>query len=250
MIGPRPVSAVLFDYGGTLVTFRRPDAALEAAYERIVDYLRSEGWTPPGAGALLRDVHDRVEEAFVAHQRSGALEEINLVAVASQAYADLGLALDDATLDETLRIEQEAWWEGVRVDPEAVPTIDGLRARGLRVGLCSNAPYRIPSMHAQLRHFALADRLDSVTFSGQIGWRKPSPRIMEAAAAAVGSPPGEIVLVGDSVSDDVMGARAVGMRAVLLRRPGGAPPPEVDPPIVSIGSLSAIALLLFGTPVL
>ena len=248
MIGPAPVSAVLFDYGGTLVTFSRPEAALEAAYQRIEGYLRAEGWTPPGAGVLLRDVHDRVEEAFAAHQRSGSLEEINLIAVARQAYSDLGMALDEATLDETLRIEQEAWWEGVQVDPEAVPTIEGLRARGLRVGLCSNAPYRIPSMYAQLRHVGLADHLDAVTFSGQIGWRKPSPRIMEAAAAAVGSPPGEIVMVGDSVSDDVAGARAVGMAAVLLRRPGSEAPPALEPPIISIDSLSAIALLLFGTP--
>lgn len=250
MIGPAAVTAVLFDYGGTLVTFRRPDAALGAAYEQIEGYLRSQGWTPPAATVLLRDVHDRVEDAFAEHQRSGSLEEINLIAVARQAYAGLGLPLDDATLDETLRIEQEAWWDGVTVDPEAVPTLDGLRARGLRVGLCSNAPYRIPSMQDQLRHVGLAGHLDAVTFSGQIGWRKPSPRIMEAAAAAVGSPPSEIVMVGDSVSDDVAGARAVGMQALLLRRPGAAEPPDLDPPIVSIDSLSAIPLLLFGTPAL
>ena len=250
MIGSAAVTAVLFDYGETLVTFRRPDAALGAAYERIERYLRSHGWTPPGATVLLRDVHDRVEDAYAAHQRSRSLQEINLIAVARRAYAGLGLVLDDATLDETLRLEQEAWWEGVTVDPQAVPTIEALRARGIRVGLCSNAPYRIPSMYAQLRHVGLADHLDAVTFSGQLGWRKPSPLIMEAAAAAVGSPPGEIVMVGDSVSDDVAGARAVGMRAALLRRRGSAAPPDLDPPIVSIDSLSAIALLLFGTPAL
>lgn len=250
MIGSAAVTAVLFDYGETLVTFRRPDAALAAAYERIERYLRSHGWSPPGATDLLREVHDRVEDAFAAHQRSASLQEINLIAVARRAYADLGLALDEATLDETLRIEQEAWWDGVTVDPQAVPTIDGLRARGLRVGLCSNAPYRIPSMYAQLRHVGLADHLDAVTFSGQIGWRKPSPRIMEAAAAAVGSQPKEILMVGDSVSDDVAGARAVGMQAVLLRRPGSATPPDLDPPIVSIDSLSAMSLLVFGTPAL
>lgn len=250
MIGSAAITAVLFDYGDTLVTFRRPDAALGAAYERIEAYLRSHGWTPPGAAVLLSDVHDRVEAAFAAHQRSGALQEINLIAVARRAYAALGLLLDDATLDETLRIEQEAWWEGVTLDPQAVPTLDALRSRGLRVGLCSNAPYRIPSMHAQLRRVGLAGHLDAITFSGQVGWRKPSPRIMEAAAAAVGSPPAEIVMVGDSVSDDVAGARGAGMQAVLLRRPGAAAPPDLDPPIVSIDSLSAIPLLLFGTPAL
>ena len=248
MIGQAPVSAVLFDYGGTLVSFARPDAALHDAYGRIAQHLASLGFRPPNAEVLLRDVHDRVEDAFAAHQRSGVLREIDLIAEARRAYADLGLELDDGTLDDVLRIEQEAWWEGVTVDPDAVPTLEALRSRGLRVGLCSNAPYRVPSMYGQLRHLRLADHLDSVTFSGQIGWRKPSPRIMEAAAAAIGSPPEEIVMVGDSLSDDVEGARSVRMRPVLLRRPGIEPTSAVDPSVVSIARLSAICLLLFGTP--
>ena len=247
MIGSAPISAVLFDYGGTLVTFERPDAALEAAYQRIEEHLRSLGWAAPSGAVLLRDVHDRVEDAYAAHQRSRALEEIDLVAEARRAYADLGLALDEITLDDVLRIEQEAWWQGVTVDPEAVPTLEALRSRGLRVGLCSNAPYRVPSMLTALAHFGLADHLDAVTFSGQVGWRKPAPRIMEAAAAAVGAPPGEIVMIGDSVSDDVAGARAVGMTPVLLRRPGSDPAPGLGPGVRSIDRLSAIALLLFGT---
>lgn len=247
MIGQAPVSGVLFDYGGTLVTFQRPDAALGAAYVRIERFLRSLGLTPPSSAVLLSDVHDRVEDAFAAHQRSGLLQEINLVDVARRCYLDLGLRLDEATLDEVLRIEQEAWWGGVTVDPEAVPAIEALRRRGIRIGLCSNAPYRVASMHAQLRHVGLAAHLDSVTFSGQVGWRKPSPRIMEAAASALGSPPAEIVMVGDSVADDVAGAHAVGMRAVLLRRPGSDPTPAVGLEVDSIHHLSAIALLLFGT---
>jgi FMN phosphatase YigB (HAD superfamily) len=102
-------------------------------------------------------------------------------------------------------------------------------------------------MLGQLRHVGLADHLDSVTFSGQIGWCKPSQRIFQAATAALGAPPEATVMVGDSVSDDVEGARAAGMRAVLLRRPGTDLGPPLGPSVESIGQLSAIALLLFGT---
>ncbi|MBV8160077.1 MAG: hypothetical protein JO265_04060, partial [Acidimicrobiia bacterium] len=170
-----PTAGVLFDYGNTLVTFTRPAAALQRAYDDIERHLRASGLSPPEASVLLHDVHDRVEGDFARHQRSGALEEIDLVADARRAYADLGLLLDQETLDEVLRIEQEAWWEGVTVDPDAIPTLDRLRSTGLRVGLCSNAPYRVQSMYSQVAHFGLDRHLDSITFSGEVGWRKPSP---------------------------------------------------------------------------
>src|SRR5205085_6582068 len=85
-----PVAAVLFDYGDTLITVERPERALREAYLRIAERLRGHGHTAPDASVLLRSVHDRVEGEFITHQRSGALEEMDLVAAAAGAYADLG----------------------------------------------------------------------------------------------------------------------------------------------------------------
>lgn len=242
------VAGVLFDYGGTLVTFRRPERALHAAYERIEAHLRGRGWEAPAASVLLREVHDRVEAAYETHRLSGHLEEIDLVAEASVAYAALGLTLDQSLLDEALQMEQEAWWEGVTVDPEAVPTLEALRGRGLRVGLCSNAPYRVRSMHDQLVHFDLRRHLDAATFSGELRWRKPSPRIFEAAARALQTTMATTIMVGDDIRDDIEGASAAGMRSVLLQRDqqdGGAT--TTPPGVPTIRRLSAITTLLFGT---
>jgi HAD superfamily hydrolase (TIGR01509 family) len=217
-----PVRGVLFDYGNTLVAFTRPDAELRVAYDRIAVLLHERGLGSPLATDLLSDVHRRVEDEFITHQRSEALEEIDLVAAARRAYADFGLTLDDEMLDEILRIEQESWWRGARVDPDAVAVIEQLRAAGIRVGLCSNAPYRVRSMHDQLEYVGLAAHLDSVTFSGEIGWRKPSPRIFERALQALGTEAYATVMVGDTERDDIEGAHAAGMRAVLLRNHGAA----------------------------
>jgi HAD superfamily hydrolase (TIGR01662 family) len=221
VLGGGPVAAVLFDYGNTLATFQRPDAALMAAYRTIETDLRARGFRPPAAAVLESRVHDRVEAIAEAHQREGHLEEINLVAAAREAYADLDLTLDPSTLHHVLHLEQVAWWAGVEVDPQTIPTLDLLRSRGLRVGLCSNAPYRVESLHAQLDHFGLAGHLDAVVFSAQVGWRKPAPQIFERAMAELGATPETSVMVGDSPSDDIAGAQALGLRAVLLQR--GAP---------------------------
>jgi HAD superfamily hydrolase (TIGR01509 family) len=224
----RALEGVLFDYGETLVEFVRPDDALVAADAAIAALLAANGHGALTAEALRKTVLDRVEDEVLDHQRHGDLREISVVDASRAAYAGAGIDLGDALLDEVLRIEQEAWWQGAHLDPAAVPLLDALRQDGLRVGLCSNAPYRVPSLHAQLAHVGLNAHLDTVTFSAEVGWRKPSPRMFAAASAALGTDAAGTVMVGDSETHDIAGARAFGMRTVLLRRSGGDAPSEAD----------------------
>lgn len=226
-LGGRPVAGVLFDYGNTLITVERPQRALRDAYDRIAVRLRRRGHPSPDASVLLRDVHDRVEAEFIAHQRSGALEEMDLVAAAASAYEDLDIRLDQDILDELMTIEQEAWWHGVRVVPGAIAALESLRRAGIRVGLCSNAPYRVRSMHAQLEHVGLREHLDTVTFSAEVGWRKPARQIFDAALRALEVDAAEAVMVGDSMREDIGGARGAGLRAVLYA-PGRSAPALAD----------------------
>ena len=110
----------------------------------------------PPAATLLAEVHDRVEAAVARHEASGDLSEIDAVAEERRAYAALGLRLSDELLDEVTALAQRAWWEGVAVSPATVATLEELRRRGLRLGLCSNAPYRA----AQPARAARASRSD------------------------------------------------------------------------------------------
>jgi putative hydrolase of the HAD superfamily len=217
-LGGPPVEAVLFDYGLTLVTYRRPEAALGRVHEEISSLLADRlGVDAPGGARLLGAVHDVVEAAVEAHEREGGLEEIDLEPVAAAAYRELGFDLPPDLLDEVRRLEQEAWVEGITVAPDTVPTLTELRRRGLRLGLLSNAPYRAASMRSQLAALGLLPLLDTAVFSSAVGWRKPSPHIFERALSELGAAPGVTLMVGDRGREDVDGAHAVGMRAVLLR---------------------------------
>src|SRR6202035_2378795 len=148
-----------------------------------------------------------------------------------------GLDVDGDLLDEVLRIEQEAWWQGAHLDPAALPLLDMLRANGVRVGVCSNAPYRVRSLHAQLVFLGLDTHLDAVTFSAEVGWRKPSPRIFAAAMRVLGTGAARTVMVGDSETADVAGAHAAGMRAVLLSRSGDSGSSGADAVIAALREL-------------
>jgi putative hydrolase of the HAD superfamily len=230
------LDGVLFDYGETLAGFSRPDEALANAEERILRLLDTSNRTAPSR-ATLHAILDRVEREVLEHQETGALEEIDVIAVSLRAYEEAGAPLDSDILDEALRIEQEAWWHGVRLDPDAIPLLDALRAHGLRLGLCSNAPYRVQSLHAQLAFLGLDAHLDAVTFSSEVGWRKPSPRIFAAALSALGTTPERTVMVGDSETADIAGAQAAGMRAVLIRRSGNRTSGDADEVIAALQEL-------------
>ncbi|HVC41357.1 MAG TPA: HAD family hydrolase [Candidatus Saccharimonadales bacterium] len=230
------IDGVLFDYGETLVEFVRPLEALAEAEGRILALLAASGRVVPST-ATVRAVQDRVEREVIDHQRSGALEEIDLAAASFRAYADAGLTLDAALLDEILRVEQEAWWHGAHPDPEAVPLLDALRGRGVRVGLCSNAPYRIESLRAQLTFLGLDRHLDAAVFSAEVGWRKPSPSIFEAALRALGTEADRTVMVGDSEAADIAGAHAAGLRAVLISRSEQGGSSESDAVIAALREL-------------
>jgi putative hydrolase of the HAD superfamily len=238
------VGAVLFDYGRTLVHFERPAAAIEEAQRAIASCIASAGHRPPDTAVLTAAVHDRVEAEVAVHAASGALDEVDVAALEERAFADLGLDLDAATRDRCSALLQEAWWQGAHLYPDALDVLGELRRAGLRLGLCSNAPYRPASMHAQLHHLGLGELLDAAVFSARVGWRKPSPKLFAAALEAVGTAADRTVFVGDSVREDVEGAAAVGMRTVLVVRDGGPPAASGHRPDAVITSLAELPALL------
>ncbi len=96
---------------------------------------------------------------------------------------------------------------------DALPTLATLRGIGYRLGLLSNTSR---DLDAFVRHHAI--EVDAWLSSGAHGKVKPSPAIFAAALDLVGVAATQTVMVGDSPDDDIRGARACGMRAILVDR--------------------------------
>jgi putative hydrolase of the HAD superfamily len=118
---------------------------------------------------------------------------------------------------------------------DARPALMAARERGQRTVVVSNWDV---SLVGVLERIGLAELLGGVVTSAVIGVRKPSPAIFEAALRIAGAGAGEAIHVGDSVEEDVDGARAAGIEAVLMRRDGRPGPPGV-PTIASLTELGA-----------
>jgi putative hydrolase of the HAD superfamily len=110
------------------------------------------------------------------------------------------------------------------VFPDAVPALERLRSMGLRLAVISNFDERLPVLLAALE---LAHRVDLVVPSSSIGLAKPNPRLFRHALERLEVEAGAALHVGDHRLEDVEGAQAAGMEAVLLdrgrrRAPGAA----------------------------
>jgi putative hydrolase of the HAD superfamily len=93
--------------------------------------------------------------------------------------------------------------------------LDRLRAAGIRVGLVSDAGADdVEGWHRS----PLRERLDVTVFSFEIGVRKPDARIYQHALHALDARPDDTIFVGDGGSDEHRGARALGLRTVLVTR--------------------------------
>jgi putative hydrolase of the HAD superfamily len=121
-------------------------------------------------------------------------------------------------------VEMESRWAQsahFELYDDALPVLELLRERGLKIGLLSNSSR---DLNEFVSHHRL--RADAVLTSHAHGKTKPHESIFRAMLHLLGVGPQEAVMVGDTVDDDVEGARAVGMRAVLLDREGRYPPVE------------------------
>ena len=115
-------------------------------------------------------------------------------------------------------LEMERSWEHAHhfeLYDDALPTLDALRDRGLRLGLLSNSARDLDRFVA---HHGLT--VDAVLTSRAHGKTKPHETIFRRMLELLDVQAAEAVMVGDTIEDDIEGAQAVGMRAVLVDREG------------------------------
>jgi putative hydrolase of the HAD superfamily len=120
--------------------------------------------------------------------------------------------------------------------PDVAPALRELRAAGHTLVVVSNWDCSLPEW---LRPAGIMGLVDGVVTSAEVGAPKPNPRVFERALGVAGVEPEEALHVGEQVDNDVEGARAAGVRAVLLQREG-EPPADVE----TISSLRELVALL------
>ncbi|MCL1952930.1 MAG: HAD family hydrolase [Oscillospiraceae bacterium] len=158
-----------------------------------------------------------MQPAFYTRRALGLVSEP--IEIVRELIAAFGKRLDEAGEREFLRRRVARFGRALtRVQPEILETLQALKARGCKLCLVSNAD-AIDVLHWV--DSPLAPLFDEAIFSYRLGMLKPEPGIYLLAAQRLGVPPQECVFVGDGGSDELAGAKAVGMRAVQARHIAG-----------------------------
>ncbi len=254
-----PPKNVVFDFGHTLVDFRRVPAALLDAYTTIRDVLTSRVSAElPEAGQLAAQVSDAIDALVRISYEEGRVAELDAVKLLTEAFAGIGVTLSRDLARELAVIDHQAFSNSITVPAPTLATLQSLADRGLKLGLVSNITLMPELLHKDLEAMGLAPLLGGVAFSSEVGWRKPDPRIFANILDQLHGRGSETVFVGDRLYDDIGGAKQCGMRAVLtvefrneLEGPeraeaafsGERPPPPLRPDAV-INAISELPEVL------
>jgi len=221
-------SAVLLDAFGTLVALEPPAPALRAELARRFEIEVSEAQAQQAVAAEIAyyraHLDEGRDEASLADLRRRCAEVLRAALGRSESIARLERDALTATLLASLRFS---------AFHDVEPALAAARAHGQRVVAVSNWDISLTHVLGRLK---LAHLLDGIVTSAQVGARKPSAEIFVHALTVAGDSPWDAVHVGDSVDEDVVGARSAGIEAILIRR-DGRPGPKTVRTIASLAEL-------------
>jgi len=225
-MGTEGIQTVTFDATGTLIGLRRPVGAsygeaarrhgLDVADDELEDVFYDEFVKmpplafPPLPFTELRGIerlwwNRLVKEVLLGAMPGGQTEQgrARLEGVFEPIFDDL--------------FAEFTGTKGWTAYPEAREVVGKLKAAGFAVGVISNFDSRLDDV---LLALDLLPLFDLVIHSSGAGAVKPNPEIFHAALASLNTEPAHCLHVGDSYEADWVGARAVGMQALLLGRRG------------------------------
>lgn len=108
---------------------------------------------------------------------------------------------------------------------DVAPSLHALHTAGYRLAIASNFDNRL---HALCDEFTELQPIECRVISAEVGYRKPSPRFYEALLHATGCAAPELLMVGDDLENDILGAREAGIAALLINRRGDSQPGELS----------------------
>jgi putative hydrolase of the HAD superfamily len=214
---------VLADFYGTLARATRwvsAETVLEEHGYRLDPDAR-ERWFNGGIDGIEHREQSRSREHYVAWQ-----QERNLAMLAA---SDVHPGEYEAIL---AKLRAGAAERELEAYPEVPGVLRALRARGIRVVICSNWDWDLVEAVGDA---GLTDLVDGMVSSAWVGARKPHPRIFEVALEQVGGEASTTLFVGDTWGPDAEGPRTAGMRPAYLRRAGHWPDTTAPPELAGCG---------------
>lgn len=206
---------MIFDLGMTLIRFIGDwEAAMERGKRSLTAYLlRNKYHIDPDkfmalfGKRLVESQKERLEDQ-VERPTSNLLKRV----LAQSGYHQVS----DEIIKDGLKqfyAESETYWVPV---PSGQGVLEELRREGYRLGMISNAGDK-PNVCRLISKANLEDIFDPLLVSASEGIRKPDKRLFERVLTAWGLGGRQVVMVGDTLEEDILGAQNAGVRHIWLK---------------------------------
>jgi putative hydrolase of the HAD superfamily len=232
------IRALLLDLDGTLLDDSTVETGVLAACVALAEHagiaserlLAANDAIWPGLWAEVGDpwMRGRMTGREVAHEswrrtlREVGLDDGELIELAVQTHESLDV-------------------EGLRLYDDVLDTVALARTRGLKLAIVTNGAS--DTQRTKLLEMELEPLVDLIAISGELGHVKPEVGIFDFVLVELGVDAASAVMVGDSLENDVAGARAAGITSVWINRTA-APRPTGAQPDYTISSLAELPGLL------
>jgi REG-2-like HAD superfamily hydrolase len=207
------IKAVLFDFYNTLASYYPPreDIYISSCRELGIDVEAKALFT----SLATADIFYRNENSRSPIDSKNPEEKINFyVEYVTRIIGGAGAEINrDAALQILAKIREYKW--EFQVYDDALPVLKTLKKRGLILGLISNVAQDMEATYTKL---GLQPYLNFKVTSAEVGYDKPRPEIFLAALKKAAVKPEEALYIGDQYQIDIVGARGVGIKALLIDR--------------------------------
>jgi putative hydrolase of the HAD superfamily len=209
------IKGIIFDLGGTLVDFSGDwHAVTRQGAEEMADwYLKKKHIKLDGPALVEAFVEERITNRIRAEESQNEIVTQQSLRNALKKIAAPAAA--EAVLEAAVKVyfgPEEAGWQPFA---DAHDTLQLLRHQGYRLGLYSNAPDD-KSVQRLVNQAYLRPWLSPTFSSAAWGWRKPKREPFDLIARRWGVPPEQIVVIGDTLNADILGAQNAGMASILV----------------------------------
>jgi HAD superfamily hydrolase (TIGR01549 family) len=242
------IRGLIFDLGSTLIRFNGEwrDVVSEA-HLALVEQLQDDGLRIDGA-KVASEFRRQMEIYY--HERESDFIEVTTAFVLRSVLADLGFS---EVSDEILRRALERMYRLTEGHWSPMPGVhDVLRSlsrEGYRMGMISNAGNEA-NVHRLIDRANLRDYFDPILISAAVGLRKPNPALFEMVLRAWSLAPEEVVMIGDTLGADILGAQNAGVHQIWLTVDADTPANRAHAgtiiPEASASTLAEVTAVLSG----
>ncbi len=206
---------VIWDFDGTL-GHRGDETGWSLLLAEVLDC------EDPGHGHSAASFRPHLRDGFPWHRPDVAHPELcdpeawwtSVRPLLARAYEAVGYppeqALELARIAQQLYVDPDVGW---KLFGDTIPALERLSAAGWTHAILSN---HVPELRRIVSALGLDELVAAVSCSAETGYEKPHPRAFASLLEQLR--PVEAWMVGDNVLADVLGAEALGIPAVLVRR--------------------------------